>query len=573
MIKRLIGIALAVIIGFLDLSQYRSQARVDRARLRTSNSEREIGILESGSNFIPWNDRLYYELGKAYFQSGVGHLQDAANRDSDFRISHRYYLRALILNPLSAAAHFDFAQALQYMSYFDLGISEDPLEEYKKAAKLSGANPQIYAATGKIMFARWAMLSPEDRDYAQDVVRTVLLGQPSAEDVETFLGLWELNVKDLAVLDKILPQNAGIYRQVARFLGERSLSRDERIRFLSQAEVLDFKTARNELAAGQRAMEGLKLEEARARFRESRSALDRIVFAQNLIGKDLIDRLEYRDLMKSVLLGLAKCSLEETRRLDGAIDDLTAYLELEDKSSAIGELEMFLKERNIIEAKTDVNVQDFNRFLFEVFLGFKQNRFREIIQAGLSLERNLLVIPEAMKPDYVKVLELIGDSYRKLDYLYESNNFYTKALETGGPDVELYLKMRKNFERLNDRDRLKSLDKSVQALLPAAEENLSKKVLTKDAPFAREFILDGRKFILTIVFEGPGPEPLPLISVLYNGQLAWEDYLSQPELKLTLPSEIGRNSLKVTVENRSISLKKLKIVAEANSGRPEIGLQ
>lgn len=569
--KRMFGVALAVIIGFLVLAQYRSQDRVDRARLRTSNTEREIGILESGLNIIPWNDRLYHELGQAYFRSGVGRLQDAARRDSDFRISHRYYLRALTLNPLSADAHFDFAQALQYMSYFDLDISENPLEEYKKAAKLSGTNPQIYAETGKVMFGRWATLSAEDRDYAQDVVRTVLLGLPSAEDVETFLGLWELNIKDPAVLDKILPQNAAVYRQAARFLGELSLSRDERIRFLSRAEVLDFRSARDELAAGQRAMGGFKLDEARAHFLESRAALGRIVFAQNLIGKDLIDRLEYRDVMKSVLLGLAKCSLEETRHIDAAIGDLTAYLELEDNSGAIGELEMFLKERNIIEAKTDVNVQDFNRFLFEVLLGFKQNRFREIIQAGLSLERNLLVIPEAMKSDYVNVLELIGDSYRKLDYLYESNNFYTKALETGGPDVELYLKMRKNYERLNDRDRLTSLEKSIRALLPAAEENLSKVVLTKAAPLTRKLLLDGRKFVLTIVFEAPGPGPLPLISVLYNGQLAWEDYLSQSELKLTLPSEIGRNSFTVAVENRPIRLKKLKIEAEANSGRPEIG--
>jgi len=572
MAKRVIGIGLAAVLGILSVSLYQSETRVERARLRTSNAARQIEILEGGAGFIRWNARLYRELGWAHFQSGAGRLQDAASRDADFRTSHRYYLRALTLSPLSAGAHFEFAQALQYMGYFNLGITEDPLEEYKKAARLSGSDPQIYGAAGKVMFGRWGTLSPEDRAYAQDIVRSVLFEQPTSEDIETFLGLWELNVKDPAVLNKILPQDADVDRQVARFLGERSLSRDERIRFLSQAEVLDFGKAREAFAAGQTAMGGLKIEEARAHFRDSRAALDRITFAQNLIGKDMIDRLEYRDLKKSVLLGLAKCSLEETRKLDGAIAELTAYLELEDNSSAIGELEMFLKERNIIEGKTDVNVQDFNRFLFEVLLGFKQNRFREIIQAGLSLERSLLVIPDSMKADYVRVLEIIGDSYRKLDYIYESNRFYTKALETGGPDVELFLKMRKNYERLNDRERLRSLEKSIQDLLPAAEEDLSKVVLAKDAPLARDYILDGRKFVLTVVFDTPGPEPLPLVSVLYNGQLAWEDYLGKPELTLALPSEIGRNSLKIMVENRSIRLKKIKIKAEPSGTRPEIGL-
>jgi tetratricopeptide (TPR) repeat protein len=565
--KRLIGIALAVIIVIFDLTQFSSQARVERARLRTSKSERVIEILEGGRTLVPWNDPLYHELGRAYFQAGVSRLQDASGRDADFRSSYRNYLRALALNPLSAVAHFDFAQALRYMSFFDLGISEDALDEFKKAARLSGTHPQIYAEAGKAMFARWSTLSAEDRAYARTIVRTVLQGNPSAEDVETFLGLWELNVKDPAVLDEILPKDAAVDRQAARFLGERSLSRDGRIRFRARADVLDFQTARDEFAAGQTDIGRLRLDQARAHFRDGLAALDRIVFAQNLIGQDSIDRLEFRDLAKSLRLGLAKCALEETRKLDGALENLTAYLDLEDSTTAVGELEMFLKERNIIEGKTGIGVQDFNRFFIEVLLGFKQNRFREIIQAGVSLERSLLVISEAMKPAYVRILELIGDSYRKLDYLYESNGFYAKALERGGPGVGILLKMRKNYERLNDPERMKSVDKNIWKLLPEGAENFADAVLGKTAPLSRTYVLDGRKFALTILFEDPGLEPFPLVTVLFNGQLAWEDYLGGRELKVVLPSEIGRNSIEVSVANRPIRLKALKMSPVSEPGR------
>jgi hypothetical protein len=565
--KRLIGITLAAVVGFVGLAQFMSQARVERARLRTSQSERVIGILEGGWNIVPWNDSLHHELGWAYFQAGVNHLQDASGRDADFRVSYGHFLQALTLNPLSAAIHFDFAQALQYMSFFDLGISEDSLGELKKAARLSGTHPQIYAEAGKSMFARWATLSAEDRAYAQSVVQTVLRENPAAEDVETFLDLWELNVSDPAVLEAILPQDAAVDRQAARYLGERSLSRDERIRFRSRADALDFRTARDEFAAGQTDTGKLRLEEARAHFRAGRAALDRIVFAQNLIGEDSIDRLEFRDLAKSIRLGLAKCALEETRRLDDVFEDLVAYLDLEDSAAAIGELEMFLKERNIIEGKTDVDVRDFNRFFLEVLVGFKQNRFREIIQAGSSLERSLLVIPEAMKPAYVRVLELIGDSYRKLDYIYESNGFYAKALAEGGPGVGILLKMRKNYERLNDPDRMKSLDRDIRKLLPAGWEVLTGAVLDGAASLSRAYVLDGRKFSLTILFEEPGPEPFPLVSILFNGQLAWEDYLAGPKLELTLPSEIGRNSIEVAVANRSVRLKALKMSPAEDPGR------
>ncbi len=111
------------------------------------------------------------------------------------------------------------------------------------------------------------------------------------------------------------------------------------------------------------------------------------------------------------------------------------------------------------------------------------------------------------------------------------------------------------------------------AMAASAKPEEAKLVLAKDAPLARDYILDGRKFVLTIVFDPPSPkEPLPLVSVLYNGQLAWEDYLDRPELALTLPSEIGRNTFKVMVENRSIRLKKIKITADTGATRPDIGL-
>jgi hypothetical protein len=559
MTKRLIGIVLAAAFGFLSLVQFASQDRVDRARLRTSQSERVIGILEGGWNLIPWNDSRHHELGRSYFQAGLAHLQEAPGRDADFRVSYGNFLKALALNPLSAAIHFDFAQALQYMSFFDLGTSEDSLDELKKAARLSGTHPQIFAEAGKAMFGRWAALSTEDRAYAQSVVQTVLREKPAAEEVEAFLDLWELNVKDPAVLEAILPLDAAVDRQAARFLGERSLSRDEKIRFLARADALDFRTARDELAAGQTDIGKLRLEDARAHFRAGREALGRIVFAQNLIGESSIDRLEFLGLAKSLRLGLAKCALEETRRLDDAYEDLVAYLNLEDASAAIGELETFLKERNIVEGKTDVQVRDFNRFFLEVLIGFKQNRFREIIQAGTSLERSLLVIPEAMKPAFVRVLELIGDSYRKLDYLYESNGFYAKAIAEGGPDVGVLLKMKKNFERLNDPGRMRGLDQDIRKLLPARAEALDGTVLGKAASLSRTYVLDGRKFFLTILFEEPGPEPFPLVSVFFNGQLAWEDYLGGPTLELVLPSEIGRNSIEIAVANHPIGLKTLKM--------------
>jgi tetratricopeptide (TPR) repeat protein len=557
MLIRVIGIGFALVAGVLSLAVYRSQALVDQARLRTSNTERRIALLESEQKLIPWNDRVYQELGKAYFESGVNRLQDNEARDADLRKSYENFRRALDLNPLSSSLHFDFAQALQYVSLLDLGIRGDDLAEFMKAARLSGQNRQVFSEAGKVMFSRWRLLSPADREYAKSVAKAVLL-DPSPETLEAYLGLWEIDIGDPSVLEAILPKRADVLRGVARFMGERGLPRDERLRYLVQAEALDLKAAREDLAAGQTALSGLKLDDARTRFRSALAGLGRIEFAQSLRGENTIDRLEVRDMTKSIRLGLAKCALEETRKLGDALEDLFAYLDLEEEPAAVGGLETFLKERNIIGGPASAGAQDFDRFLFQMRLDFKQNRFREIIQSGQALERGLLVIPEAMKPRYVRILGMIGDSYRKLDYVYESNGFFRKALDVGGPNIDLFLKMRKNFERLNDSARQGEVDQMIRTLVPGREEALAGTVISKEAPLVKKWILDGRKLELSVTFADPGPEPFPLVSVLFNGQAAWEDYLRVPALSMTLPSEIGENILKISVINRSVAPLKIK---------------
>jgi tetratricopeptide (TPR) repeat protein len=301
----------------------------------------------------------------------------------------------------------------------------------------------------------------------------------------------------------------------------------------------------------------LKPRAARVRFQNARTALDRIVFAQNLSGKSAIDRLEFQNLRKSVLLGLAKCALEETRRLDGALEDIDAYLELEDKSSAVADLESLLKGLNLVGDASGAGARDFDRLLLQLRLDFKQSRFREIIQAGQSLDRSLLVIPEAMKSDYVRILELVGDAYRKLDYIYESNALYARALETGGQDVGLLLKTRKNFERLNDAERLAAVDRDIRALTARDEAAQPAVVLARNAPLVRELILDGGNIRLTAAFEALGPEPFPLVSVVFNGQLVWDRVPDATGLSLTLPSDIGRNSLAISVLGGTVRLSRL----------------
>jgi hypothetical protein len=63
--------------------------------------------------------------------------------------------------------------------------------------------------------------------------------------------IWDMNVKDYGVMEKILPEYAEIYRMYAQFLGEKSLSLTERHKILARAEFLEFEKAKGECYSGE----------------------------------------------------------------------------------------------------------------------------------------------------------------------------------------------------------------------------------------------------------------------------------------------------------------------------------
>jgi hypothetical protein len=561
-------LALLMVAALADILFYRGNYLYDKAKERTANTEKKIRVLEQEQTLIPLNDLVDLELAKAYFERGVNRLGDLERRDQDFGRAYDRFLRSLTLNPFSAAAHFYFAQSLQYIQFSDIPAQEHSLEEYKKAARLSGRDTEIYTEVGKALLARWSSLSPEDRLYALQVVQESLAGQ-DLEKTAAILDLWDLHIKDYAVIERVLPEDALIYRLFARFLGERSLSREERLKYLSRAEGLDFQKAKNEISAGQNALSELRAKDASARFQSVLAALRNIQFYQDLTGQSLIDRLDFKNALKTATLALAKCKIEETRRIEEALPDLRSYLDLEDQLSGAGDLEKFLKERGLLEDRSRLTPKSLALFSFELFLAYKQNRYRDVVQAGQALESSILVIPEGAKRDYAGVLEIVGDSYQKLDYLYESNSFYKKTSEIAGSDIALLVKMRKNYERLNDAQELRMIDQAIQKISSTMEIQSSEAEISLAGVYTRTLLLDGRKVRLTLSFKEALPEPFPYLSVIFNGQVVWEDYLRDSVLTLVLLSAAGPNILGIQALNKPVKLLKTSLTA----GEEPSGLQ
>ncbi len=546
----------------VEIVLFRGDQLYERARKNPAVPQARIAILEKEQMFYPVHDGLYHELGKAYFELGLENLQNVERRDEAFRNSYRQYILALDINPFSASTHFDFAQALLYMNYLSLPVARIPyFDEFKHAAVLAKYNMDVYYEVGRVMLSRWPALTADERQFAVEIMQRTLQQINPTRLMEVF-NLWALNVKDYDFIEKILPRDRTAFRMFAQFLGERSLDREERLKFLSLTESLDFAEAKNEYEAGREATRMFKLRQAEDHFQATLGLLQNIKFYQALKLQSLIDPMEFQNLQKMSYLGLAKCLIEDTRRLDKAMPYLRSYLMFEDKSAGVAELESFLRERGLIQEKSGLGFKDFGQFSFAIWLSYKQNRYRDIVDVGNSLDQSFLVIPETMRNEYIKIIELVGDSYQKLDYIYESNNFYQKARTMGAQDLGILLKIRKNYERLNDAEQIQAMNEEIRKILAPPELTYTNLTIRRGEAYSQELMLDGRQTTVSLVFGSNPQEPLPLVSIFFNGQVVWEDYLKEPVLSLRLNPFPGVNVCQIVPVNKDVVLSKLALAAE-----------
>ncbi len=555
--KRLLALAGLLAVAAASLVFYRGTSLIAAAKNET-DPRAKIAILERSEIMLPLDAERLHALGQAHLEAGASRLSETAGRDAHFQSALEALRHSLTLNPLSAIVHFDLGQAYEYIQLLDLPVPGRPLDEYLQAARLAGRDIDMFDKTGRALFSKWASLRFEDKRFTLNLLKSSL-ANGQTDRVEAVLNIWAVHVQDAGVLRSILPPAPSVYREYADFLARRSLDRAERISAMVLAEGLEFKQARDAAAAGRAELQSLKVREAEDHFRTGLRILDGIRFYQSLQGKSTIDAAEVANLRRALRFGLARCRIETAPSLDEAWDDLFGYLEIEDSSHAVADLEKNLRERGLIEGKTGSVSGGLRRLLLELTLSFKQNRFREITEAGQALEKGLLLVPDPERRNYAAMLEIIGDAYQKLDYLYESDSYYQKALTTGMAGMGLFPKMRKNFERLNDGPGMKKLDVEVLKLLPGNDITLTGVVVPKGTAFTQTLLLEGGETRLVIRTDFNENSPHPYVGVFLNGRVVWEDFLGDRMVELTIVAQPGVNKLEIQPWNAPLALAGLKI--------------
>ncbi len=555
-------------LAVVDVFIYWNSHLYYRAR-KESASEDRIRVLERSVQFCPLNDLVFYELGKTYLDSGIAALSDPAAAKSCFEKAVLNLERSIRINPASPYSHLYLAQALVHLDIFAPGEAAGFHEEYRKAAELAGEDSQVYRQVGQFFLSRWPRLSPEDREFTLDILRKIAAGK-KPDEISFFLNIWEMNSGDFEIVEKILPPDPKVYRQYARFLGEKSLALEERQEYLARAEMLEFQRARRDFRSGELELFNFRVKEAYRQFQSALNLLQSIQFYQTLVGQDLIKPADHLSLLRSTWLNLAKCRVEERAGLADVESYLLEYLALEDRPKEVSGLEAYIRQRGILPREPGKGFDDLSRLAFELWLGYKQTKYRDIINVGREIEDSFVVVPEKKKSDFVRILQLVGDSYQKIDFLYDAGDTYRKALEVDPANLETLLRLRENFERLGEDRQIEALDGTIGKAMSPAEISPRGSSLDKGKAWTQKLILKGMKTDLGLHFDSPEGSGEPLIAIFFNGQVVWEGYIRDNMVSLNVETKAGDNLLQVLPLNRPVRLAKIAYRVSADTDDSQI---
>ena len=547
-LKRVLLVTAVVVIAIINILIYWNQHLYYKS-LDSFEIDQRIEILEKANVFYPWNDLVYHELGKAYFDMAENNFDVRNSAISYLNNSIESFRRSIRINPSSQFSHFHLGRSLANKKLLVSSESPNFLEEYMKAAELVDHSNEIYYEVVKLMLSRWPGLSDNDKTRTSEMVQKIWRGM-DREKIHSLLHIWELQIKDNTIMTEILPDKPEAYRLWAEFLGEKSLDLMERQRSLAVAERLEFDIAKAAFNLGERHLYYYRLKEAFGQFRGCLRTLEKIHFYQNLTSDNLINENELTILRNEMFLNLAKCQIEERKDWSEIEGYLLEYLHSEDSVSNINDLETYLVNRGLLRERLDGRSDDLRRLAFHFFLDFKQHRYTNIVRVG----RSLVAFPEEGLDHYISILQIVGDSYQKKGNLYEADYFYRLVLERDSKNLETLLRIRQNLERLNEGEKIRDINIQIQEILSPRSINPRISQIPKGRTFRQKLLLDGRDIVLDLHFSINDKKNALLLTVLFNGKVVWEDYLEEEILSIPVETESGSNKLELIAVNHPVEI-------------------
>jgi hypothetical protein len=82
-------------------------------------------------------------------------------------------------------------------------------------------------------------------------------------------------------------------------------------------------------------------------------------------------------------------------------------------------------------------------------------------------------------------------------------------------------------------------------------------MIHKGRTFAQSLIFDGSDIVLDFHFLEEWDENPPLVTIVLNGRVIWEDYLNDSVLSISFETKEGENNIQMTAVNRNVTLNQI----------------
>lgn len=553
--RMLLGLAL-LFLAALEIYTYLNMHFYYKAKNTIKNDKQRMIILEKASRMLPFNDAVFFSLGKLYLNFSRDGLIPLEEKTKLLRKSKDSFKRSLQLNPGNYQSHFYLAQVIQYLNYFTAD-NKDFINEFKKASFLTTFDEEAYFEIGRILLSRWQNLNKEERDFTLSILKNAISAS-SKERIQVILPVWFWNVKEEGVLEELLPRTPEVNRLYADFLGERGLFLETRWEKLAQAEAMDFEQARKKYSQGKIDFRLIKLSSASDRFKEALNNLKRIHFYQKLTAETSIDENEYLRLKKELNLWMSRLLIERLKPLQETKDYLFNYIDLEEEISNLIDLEKYLESRNILKRTGGFESEDLLTLYLDVLLDFKMSRYQTVIDKVKGRQGFILTKVLQYPFESGQIWRMLGDSYQRFDFLYDAEKYYLMTLEIIPEDISTLLSLEKTYERLNDQEMLKILHQRMDKIF--SPEDISYENIVLEKGKGREFVhisRGGEKKFDLVIDSIKSQEPA-LISIFINNKIIWENFFDEEMISFQANTVPGKNSLKIVPLNQNVIIRRIK---------------
>jgi len=540
---RLISIVTLCLIGAADIFIYWNTRLVHRAQ-DEDNLEEKIQILKKAVRIYPLNDRAYYEKGKTYFALSMRHLARGEESFPLISDASASFYGSLRINPANPFGHFYYAQSLWYEDLLSADTAYRFNKELISAAQLAGENRELCFEAGKRLLAEWQDLGGRDRSLVLEILGKALERDPEAK-FAPLMRTWGMNVRDVEVLEKIMPDDPEVFRSFGTFLGEKEYPLSERHRMLSLADYLQFKLAERLLASGKREYEASRPGEAKKLLNFCLGSLYKIRFFHKLSGQYPIDDSDFLFVLKSVNYYLARVMIDAGEIWEEIREYVHSFLELEDNKKVLIEMETYLEKHGLLDDSVLVHLYS------------KLERYGEMAEMGDRWLEEFQEMPESNREDRDRTLFLLGQAYSKLGRPKEAAAFYERLLRFDPENLQGLLSIRQLYQELGDEGKSLEANKRIERIRGSRERNFSHWIISRGEPFSHRWHSEGITSSLELHFQPFDGSGRPLVTIELNREVIWDAYLDEPSISLEIEPVLGLNTLRVLTNTHPFGVTKM----------------